>query len=108
MVQTKGLHHLHKRKRSNQLKKATKAQKIMDRIIYIVGIIGPLFLLPQVLKIWIYKDASGVSAISFAALGLVSALWIPYGIMHKEKPIIINYILFTLFNFAICLGAIIW
>lgn len=35
--------------------------KIMDRLVYLIVIVGPLMTIPQVTKIWFLKNAAGVS-----------------------------------------------
>jgi len=55
-----GLHHYHKRKRE-KFPVSHKWKRFMDKAIYGVGIFGPLMTLPQIGKIWIEKNASGVS-----------------------------------------------
>lgn len=62
--------------------------KGIDKLIYLVVIGGPIMNLPQLLKIWIEKDSSGVSILSWVAFAIGSCIWLIYGIAHKDKPII--------------------
>jgi len=70
-------------------KKKNKIKGTVDHLIYGVVIIGPVMNLPQLLQIWIKKNAAGVSTISWASFALFSFIWLLYGIYHKEKPLII-------------------
>lgn len=79
-----------------------------DKFMYIIVIIAPLTNLPQLLSIWISKDASGVSPISWFSFALISIVWFVYGILHKDKRIIIMNILLMFFQLLIALGAIIY
>jgi len=76
----------------------------MDRVMYAVGILAPFVTLPQVIQVWIFRDSSGVSAITWLLMGIVALLWCVYGFIHKEKPLIISNALFCIFNFLIILG----
>lgn len=105
---TDGLHHFHARKRIHQLHEdyphPNKAKRFMDKAIYVVGIIGPLMTIPQLAKIWIEKNASGVSAASWTAYTVCAIFWLIYGFMHREKPIIITYAVWLLLDAAIIVG----
>ena len=79
-----GLHHFHKIEKNQD-----KEVGLIDRLVYVGGVLGPLLTLPQLTKIWIDKTASGVSAFSWSTYAIGSVFWILYGITHKEKPIII-------------------
>lgn len=118
-----GLHHFHKRKRKGKtkenIKEATKVVKspfetpsknklkgFMDTIIYIVAVLGPLIAIPQVLKIWYVKDASGVSLITWLGYLAGGFFWLTYGFLHKEKPIIITNALWIFVQIFIIIGII--
>ncbi len=81
---------------------------ILDRVIYVVGIVGPLFTIPQLIKIYYFQSASGVSVISWGAYALFDIPWILYGILHKERPITLTYILWFFFNALVFVGAILY
>lgn len=80
----------------------------MDRAIYLIGIIGPVMTIPQVAEIWINKNASGVSAITWSSYVFVNIFWIIYGVMHKEKPIIITYLAWLFMNSLVATGALLY
>ena len=74
---------------------------------YGVGILAPLFILPQAVQILVYNNSAGVSFITWFLLGIVAFLWIIYGVIHKEKPIIITNVLFCILNFVVAFGALV-
>lgn len=80
----------------------------MDKAIYVVGSFGLIMTIPQVTKIWIEKNASGVSAISWSAYLITAIFWLIYGIMHKEKPIIFTYSAWIVLEVAIVIGIILY
>ncbi len=106
------VHHIHLRKRIHELKEQyphpDKWKRFLDKIIYGVGIAGPLLVLPQVYKIWIEKDASGVSVTSWTGFVVIGVIWLLYAIVHKEKPLIITYIGFITIQSFVVIGALIY
>jgi uncharacterized protein with PQ loop repeat len=104
-----GLHHYHLRKRKFEKLESYPhpelSRRIMDHLIYVVGVLGPIFTIPQVLTIYLHHDAAGVSAISWLAYFLFSIFWFIYGLMHDEKPIIIANGLGIILNGLVAIGA---
>jgi len=107
-----GIYHLHKRKRQQKklapIPHPEPVKKFLDSIIYIVCIITPMMVLPQVWKIWAYQNATGISLITYVGLIVANIIWIVYGVVHKEKPIIVLYISFFVVNSAIAIGRILY
>jgi uncharacterized protein with PQ loop repeat len=101
-----GLRHYHKQKQKQDKNKDW--EKIIDPIVYLVGILGPIFTIPQIAKIYLGHTAAGVSAFSWISYSIFSVFWLIYGILHKEKLIIISYSLWILTNSAVAIGAIIY
>jgi len=97
-----GLHHFLNRKRK------LRWQRVFDKLIYVVGVVGPLMTLPQVFKIWIGQNATGVSAISWIAYLITAIFWMIYGVIHKEKPIIVTYFLWIILDVLVIAGAVIY
>ena len=63
--------------------------KLLDVLIYPIGLIGAVSFIPQVLTVWINQDASGLSSITWTTMSLVALVWILYGITHKAGAIIV-------------------
>ncbi|MCK4997642.1 hypothetical protein KAS08_05030 [Candidatus Pacearchaeota archaeon] len=107
-----GVHHIHKRKRAHEkLEKFPHNNKYirgLDKFLIIIAIIGPLVALPQILQIFVLKNASGVSALSWGLYALFNLPWITYGFVHKEKPIIIGYMLSFFINLIVLTGALVY
>src|SRR3989338_4697237 len=95
-------HHQHHRMHGqNSLKGHSKRQIFADRLVYVGGLLGIVLTIPQITTIWINKNASGVSTISWCSYLLVSVFWMYYGIVHKERPIIITNIVWIFLDFLI-------
>jgi uncharacterized protein with PQ loop repeat len=109
MEKSKGLHHYHKRKRvSEKSLRRKKMKNLMDKLIYVVVFVGPLFTVPQIYKIFVEQNASGISVLTWGAYSLGSLFWLMYGTVHKEKPIIMTNILWALMNFSVMVGALLY
>ena len=104
-------HHPHVRKRSARLQPYPSSIftiAILDVVVYIVSIASPIFTIPQVVDIFVGKDASGVSALSWGAYTLFTVPWLAYGIVHKEKVLIFNNTLWLFLNAVIFIGALVY
>lgn len=102
-----GMHHLHIRKREPYPAR-TMGKRLLDDAVFAAGVIGPLSTIPQVLKIYLLQNATGVSAFSWGVWAILDLPWVLYGIVHKERPITITYIMWFLANTAVFIGAIIY
>ncbi|MFC1733386.1 SemiSWEET family sugar transporter [candidate division KSB1 bacterium] len=109
---SKGFHHFHKRKRVHEKLEPyphpQKLKRFMDKAIYVGGVLGPIMILPQIAKIWLDKNASGVSLISWIAFLIGAVFWLAYGILHKEKPIIFTYGIFIVMDAFVVLGTVMY
>ncbi len=113
MVQdSHGLHHFHKRKRIHQKHEPyphpDKFKRFMDKAILFVCIAAPLMTLPQVFKIWVQQNAAGVSVVSWAAYFVFAIFWLIYGVLHKEKPIIITNTIWLFLDVLIVVGTLMY
>lgn len=108
----KGKHHHHIRKRIYKKHEPyphpNKVKRFVDKLIYPVAIMGPVMTIPQFINVWIGKDASGVSALSWFSYSVLSIVWLIYGLLHKEKPIIITSIIWIILDALIAIGALIY
>jgi len=108
----KGLHHLHLRKRILRNLEPFPARSAwkrgLDRTVLTVGIIGPLASVPQILKIYLLQDATGISIISWSVWALLDIPWIVYGVVHHERPIVVTYFLWFLVNILVSVGAMVY
>jgi uncharacterized protein with PQ loop repeat len=105
-------HHLHVRKRARQPVEPYPSKifriAVLDVAVYVVSIAGPIFTVPQIVDIYIGKDASGVSLITWGAYTLFSIPWIMYGFVHKERVLIVNNTLWLIANGLVVVGALMY
>lgn len=81
---------------------------LVDKVIYFMAIAIPILTSSQVLKIWIYKNAEGVSLLAWATYAVNSLLWIYYGKLHKKAPIIFTNLICFVINIMVVLGVMIY
>ena len=103
-----GLHHLHSRKRIYQkLEKYpsdSPLRRVFDKLMYVLALTAPMALLPQVLHIYSQQNAAGLIPHTWIIFIFGHTLWIVYGTLHKEIPIIISHFLVLCLNVAILVG----
>jgi MtN3 and saliva related transmembrane protein len=109
---TQAMHHLHRRirvyKKLEPIPHPNPHIRMLDKIIYLVGVVGPFITIPQILKIWSTQEALGVSLWSWVGYLILSIIWTIYGVVHKEKPIIVMNLLNVFMQFLVVLGIIIY
>ena len=82
--------------------------RFLDTVVIAAGIIGPLSTIPQILKIYLLKNATGVSAFSWGMWALLDIPWIMYGIMHRDRAIRTTYFMWFLANGVVFVGALLY
>jgi uncharacterized protein with PQ loop repeat len=80
----------------------------LDLLIYPVAIAAPLALFPQVLQVYQTKDASSLALPTWLILGLLNIIWVFYGVVHKESPIVLTNAILALLNFAVVAGIVLY
>lgn len=86
----------------------TLFMRLLDKVVLTVGVIGPLMTIPQILKIYILQDATGVSVLSWGAYALLDIPWILYGLLHGVRPILVTYSLWVIMNCLVVSGALMY
>jgi uncharacterized protein with PQ loop repeat len=79
--------------------------RAIDIIVYPVGFLGIAASVPQLIEVWTYHNASGLSPISWGMWGFFSIIWAIYGIAHRTRVTVIINIIWMFINFAIAIGA---
>ena len=89
------------------LAESSKAS-FLERILRILSVFTMLMTVPQVLAIWVRRDAHNVSLLSWAAYLLSACLWFVYGIRKHDKTIYLACIGWILLDAAIVIGVVIY
>ncbi|HRH24518.1 MAG TPA: SemiSWEET family transporter [Candidatus Paceibacterota bacterium] len=105
-------HHLHLRKRVykklEQYPNPDTLKRFLDKAMVFVGIAGPLAMLPQVYQVFATQDAKGLSIITWFIWTLTSALWLTYGVIHKETPIVVSNSIYIALHVTIVVAILVF
>ena len=79
----------------------------LERILRVLSVLTMLMTVPQVLIIWVGRDAGGVSLVSWVSYLFSACLWFVYGIQKRDKTIYLACIGWVLLDAAIVAGVIV-
>ncbi len=82
-------------------------KKLLDVMVYFVGIVGPGMALPEVYRLWVTGTSSPEFAMIWVMFGLFSPFWIVYGLVHKKTPIVVTYAFWYLVCGALLIGTLV-
>ena len=100
-----GAHHAYRRDLHTHKKRVTATLTILiDKGIYILGVLSVAANLPQLWDVWVSKNTSGVSLLSWTGFFVGSFFWFGYGLLHREKPIMVVNGLLIFVQAGIVLG----
>ncbi len=100
----------HKYERRQKLKPQRKSPYItfLDKLTFVAGVVGPFTVLPQTYSIFSTHSAKGVSLATWSLIFIVTFPWILYGLAHKEKSIIVSFILWEIVNLSVVIGVLVY
>ena len=81
---------------------------ILRRLLGGISIFTMLMTIPQVLTIWVGRQATGVSFLSWSAYLLSAVLWFWFGIQKRDKNIYLPCIGWIALDSAVILGVVIY
>ena len=71
----------------------------------ILGLIATCFttssFIPQVIRTWKTRDVSGISLPTYVIITIGLALWLAYGLMKNDMPLIVANSMMVVLTFAI-------
>ena len=80
----------------------------LERVLRAISVATMLMTVPQVLTIWIGRDAGAVSLIAWASYLFSACLWFVYGLRKKDKTIYLACIGWIVLDAAVVLGVIVY
>ena len=119
------LHHKHKKERAieavAEVEGMSKAQvkaavlhptnrfkRILDRMVYFTGALSIVMSIPQVLQIYLYNNVAGISFITWFTFLINATIWTTYGVVHKDKLIILMYVSYFIIDVMIVAGILMY
>lgn len=82
--------------------------RALDNLVLAASIISPLMTAPQVWKVWVEQETTGISLITWGTFTISGSIWLTYGLLHKEFRIVTLNILLTFFNGLVFTGTLIY
>lgn len=105
-------HHISVRKRATKklepYPSPDAVKGFLDRVMPVVALAGPAAMLPQLFQIFETSDVSGLSLATWIIWTVLSVLWIFYGIIHKDVPIVLAQSLYIILHLIIIFAIIIF
>jgi uncharacterized protein with PQ loop repeat len=80
----------------------------LARVLRVLSVATMLMTVPQVLTIWIGRDAGGVSLVAWASYLVSACLWFVYGLRREDKTIYLACIGWIVLDTAIVIGVIVY
>ena len=107
-----GFHHVRARMRNKKdlepFPATTAWKRFLDYLMYGVGIIAPVALIPQIIQIYTTKSSTGISLLTWLLLAFFNALWMLYGAAHKDKQLFFANALMVLFDLILIIGVLMY
>jgi uncharacterized protein with PQ loop repeat len=89
-------------------KERVMARTMFDDGMYAVALVSPVLTLPQVLLIWNQHQTAGVSLFTWSAYTVLSVIWLVYGVLQKQKPLILSQGFALVVDVVVVLGLLIF
>jgi len=64
--------------------------EFIDVLGFVAGICVTISVIPQILKVWKTKKVKDISLLTFSILTFGVALWVLYGVLKNDLPIIVS------------------
>ncbi len=103
-----GLRHKHESNPQPHDKKKSSYVVFLDKLTFVVGVVGPFTVVPQIYSIFSTKSAQGVSLATWLLIFIVTFPWVLYGMAHKEKSIIVSFTLWEIMNMSVVVGVLLY
>ncbi|MDO8591358.1 MAG: SemiSWEET family transporter [bacterium] len=87
-----------------EILKQKTTKNYFEKFMLVFATIEPLATIPQIYQIWFSEDSSGVSLATWIFYTITSCIWLVYGIMRKDKPIIVSGVLWTSTQAVVVIG----
>lgn len=73
---------------------------------YILPLLAPIMTLPQLMDVWQNHQKASVSVVTWGTYTILSGIWMLYGVLHKEKQLILVNLLLLFIDGAIVAGVL--
>ncbi len=79
----------------------------LEKVLRGLSVFTMFMTVPQVLTVWIGRDAGGVSLVSWLSYLLAACLWFVYGVQKRDKTIYLACVGWVVLDAAIVVGVLV-
>ena len=79
----------------------------IEKFMIVFAIMEPLATIPQIIEIWFRHNTAGVSLVTWIFYSLTSGVWLAYGIIKKDRPLIASGALWSASQAVVVLGLLV-
>lgn len=79
----------------------------LEKVLRGLSVFTMLMTVPQVLTIWVGRNAGGVSLVSWVSYLVAACFWFVYGIQKRDKTIYLACVGWVLLDAAVVIGILI-
>lgn len=105
-------HHIHKRKRKHFHKQEyphpDQRIRFLDKVCLLFSVLMPATTIPQIWDIFVYQIVDGLSLLMWILYTIGVIPFLIYGIVHKEKPLIVLNVLWLIAQVTIITGILMY
>lgn len=80
----------------------------MKRLLGALSVFTLVMTIPQILAIWVGRQAAGVSLLSWGAYWISAFVWFWYGVQKRDRNIYLPCVGWLLLDSAVLVGALIY
>lgn len=84
------------------------SDKAMKQVLGALSVFTLVMTIPQVLAIWVSRQAAGVSLLSWSAYWISALVWFWYGVRKRDRNIYLPCLGWLLLDGAVIVGAVIY
>lgn len=95
-------------KKAHPKPKESLQKTFINRIIFVVAALQPLGTIPQIVTVYKNHNATSIAISSWLLYVIFDLLWLWYGIVNKQKAIIVSAILFTALEGTVAVGGFLY
>lgn len=85
-----------------------KSIRILDKLVMVVGILGPCMTLPQVWQIWSTKNVGGLNLSTWVAWEIFTFFWLAYAFAHKDRVLLVNNSIWVFLHLSVIIGIVLY
>ena len=86
----------------------SRSHTVFNRLLGGMSVFTMLMTVPQVLTIWVFHQAAGVSVLSWGAYLLSAVLWLWFGLRQHDKNIYLPCVGWIVLDSAVVVGAVVY